>query len=72
MGEELACQCEEGNPFDVYVVAVKTDAGIVVRSLFSVSASELYDRVSGHRQHATVIEPATGRLRSPVYFEVCG
>ena len=48
MGEELACQREEGNPNNV--VAVKTDAGIDVShlprksgSLFSVSASEWYD-----------------------------
>ena len=52
VGEELACQCEEGNPNDLYVVTVKTDAGIVVGhlprkigSLFSVSASEWYDRL---------------------------
>ena len=29
MGEELACQHEEGNPYDVYAIAVKTDAGIL-------------------------------------------
>ena len=46
VGEKLACQCEESNPNDVYAVAVKTDAGMVVGhlqrkigSLFSVSAS---------------------------------
>ena len=33
VGEELACQREEGNPNDVYAVAVKTDAGIVVGHL---------------------------------------
>ena len=32
-GEELACQHEEGSPNDVYVVAVKTDASIVVGHL---------------------------------------
>ena len=47
----MACQCEEGNPNDVYAVAVKTDTGVVVGhlqrkigSLFSVSASEWYDQ----------------------------
>ena len=45
---EVACQ---RNPNDVYVVAVKTNAGVIVGhlprkigSLFSVSASEWYDR----------------------------
>ena len=28
VGEELACQGKEGNPNDMYVVAVKTDAGM--------------------------------------------
>ena len=44
VGEELACQ---QNRNDVYAVAVKTDAGVIVghlprkiSSLFSVSASE--------------------------------
>ena len=52
VGEELACQRDKGNPNDLYVVAVKTDAGTVVGhlprkigSLFSVSASEWYDRL---------------------------
>ena len=50
VGEELACQREEGN-HDVYAVTVKTNDGIVVchlprkiGSLFSVSALEWYDR----------------------------
>ena len=33
VGEELACQYKEGNPNAMYVVAVKTDAGIVVGHL---------------------------------------
>ena len=49
VAEELACQRDKGNPNYLYVVAVKTDVGIVVGhlprnigSLFSVSASEWY------------------------------
>ena len=48
VGEELACQC---NPNDVYVVVVKTNAGVAaghlprkIGSLFSVSASEWYNQ----------------------------
>ena len=33
MGEELACQREEGSPNNVYAVAVKTIAGIIVDHL---------------------------------------
>ena len=33
VGEKLACQCKEDNPNDMYVVAVKTDAGIIVGRL---------------------------------------
>ncbi len=34
VGEELACQREEGNLYDVYAVTVKADAGIVYRGQF--------------------------------------
>ena len=41
LGEELSCQHEEGNPNDVYTVAVKTDANIQmaqeVASIFKCS-----------------------------------
>ena len=40
-------------------------------SLFSVSAPEWYNSVSGHRQWVSVIGSVTRRLGSPVYFEVC-
>ena len=33
MGEELACQHEEGNPNDVYTDTERPDAGIVVGQL---------------------------------------
>ena len=57
MGEELACQCEEGNPNDVYAFAVKTDADIVVGHLpRKISAAcSLFLRRSG-----TIVCQVTG------------
>ena len=62
VGEELACQCEEGNPNDVCAVAVKTDASTVVGHLTrKISAAcSLFLRRSG-----TIMCQVTGsRLNS--------
>ena len=60
LGKELTCQREEGNPYDVYAVAVKTDAGIVVGHLpRKISAAcSLFLRRSG-----TIVCQITGSRR---------
>ena len=60
LGKELACQREEGNPYDVYAVAVKTNAGIVVGHLpRKISAAcSLFLRRSG-----TIVCQITGSRR---------
>ena len=60
LGEELSCQREEGNPNDVYAVAVKTAANIVVGhlprkisatcSLFLSRSSTIACEVTGSRR----------------------
>ena len=61
MEEDLACQREKGNPYDVYAVAVKADAGIVVSHLLRtiLAACSLFLCQSG-----TIVCQVTGSGRA--------
>ena len=81
LGKELSCQCEEGNLNDVYAVAAKTDANIVIGhlpkkisaacSLFLSHSGMIACEVTGSRQ-APADLPQGGLNQGPSCIEVCG